>query len=234
MSGEFDDLFDYGPKSMNEKSTGRSDTSVSARVTTGNILRSRTPHMENTARDIPVIIDAVKNLEHHITRCVYFTIEAILPEAVGFLSHEGLNVPFWMLGLSGVICQPDDTSKLFEKPEQIDTLFNQVEDIEGLVVAISDTFFPTSLFNKDETEQLRGSVYRVGLELMSLSFQFRLDHIEYKQFVSKCNKLKKNIRPSTSETDVFQKWSQNQIDRSKENYGSLSKEELTLAWKEKK
>lgn len=186
-----------------------------------------------TARDIPVIVDAVKNLDYPITRCVYFTIEAILPEVVGYLSNGDLNIPFLMLGLSGVICQPDVSNTLFEDPNQIDTLFDQIENIEGLIVAVSDIFFPTSLLRIDGKEPLRGDVYRVGLELMNMSYLFRSERIEYEEFSSECEKYKEKVKPSTIETKVFRKWSQLQIELSQKNYGSLSKDGRTLKWRDK-
>ena len=54
--------------------------------------------MNNIAKDVPVIVDAIKNLDHDITRCVYFTIDAVLPESEGLVTIEDVNIPFLISG----------------------------------------------------------------------------------------------------------------------------------------
>ncbi len=190
--------------------------------------------MNSIAQNVPVIVDAIKNLDHEITRCIYFTIDAVLPESPSLVTIDSVNIPLLIIGLTGIICQPDHNNTLFENPDQIDSLFNRIEDMEGTIVSVSDIIFPTSILKINEKGPRRGDVYRVGHKLMYLSYLFQTERIEYKDYFIECEEHQQQVKSSPLETRTFRTWSKLQIDRSIENYHILANKDRVMSWKESK
>lgn len=182
----------------------------------------------NEKLDVPVMVDSVKDLIPPVTRCVYFTIESVLPESASFLRIDDIDVPFFMLGLSGVICQPDGRTSRFTDPDQIDNLFNLIESVSGLVVGISDILLPTDVFFKEADLPKRGEVYRIEHELMQVFYMFRSERIDYDRFYQECSTRKEMIEISDEETIAFKKWSEQHVALAKKAHDSLIAEKMAL------
>jgi hypothetical protein len=183
--------------------------------------------------DVPVLVDANKELEPRVTRCVYFTVEMDLPTP-GWelrLAASGVHFPFFMLGISGVICSPGSDPR-FRSPAQVDDLFDAIEDAPGLVVALSDILLPTGLLEVDGRAPARGDVYRVGQSLMQLAFLFRSEQIDRAQLDRGVARLGHEVAPSPEETRVFAEWSAQHIQRARESYQQLEAARRQLEWVE--
>ena len=135
------------------------------------------------------------------------------------------------MGISPVIYQPDGNSETFTSPASIDSLFDQIEKIEGLVVETSHIWLPNHLFTNIDEEISsktsggltdRGSVWRVGFNLFQMALQFQLEVISAEQYSTECREHVGDegyqVAPSPDETEVFREWSSNQIEDARQNY----------------
>lgn len=192
----------------------------------------RPPHTEPF--DIPVLVDDVKHLEDfEMTRWTFFTIDATtaVQDWVAPLRERG--IPFLLLGVSPVIHRPRGPSTRFTSPDQIDQLFDAIEDIKGLVVETAHIWLPNFLFDEDEgtwdlspsgedSGGTRGAVWRLSLRLFREALLFQREVISGAVFASQCREhMESSVAPvqhSPEETAVFRVWSTAQIDAARINY----------------
>ena len=165
---------------------------------------------------IPVIIDDVKNqTDFKMSRCTYFSIASNVPSQEIALNRS-INLPSVMVGFTSVICRPSNRSTLFDKPKKISSFFERAEKNEGVYVDINDLWLPNFLF--DEENRKRSRVYRIGIELFRLAFNYQNEIITNEEFNKSCEKAEFRADFSPVETDAFAKWGGAQIKHASKYY----------------
>ena len=169
----------------------------------------------NIGETIPMIVDDVKTQNNfEMTRLNYFSIETVdyLEELT--IKHGDLELPATVINLQGVI-----TSTIKKTPflswEEIDALFDSIDDTEALFVDTNDVWLPNILFSK---KLKRGDLIRISPELFRLAIAYRSDSISYDDFISSSVDLSSDIMTSPEEEAAFREWSQHQIGFSKDTY----------------
>lgn len=181
-------------------------------------------------RTVPVIIDDIKQHRNFkITRCNYFSIESDEPGA-GWELHLGDNntIPFLMIGLQGVIFSAINDSGIFRNPDDIEALFDLIEEQSGhLYIDINHLWIPNFLFNRNH---IIGQTLRITLPLFNLSYRFNQHQLTTSEFIRDCKELEDPVvyEHSETETQAFDKWSENHIDEAKINY--RENEEMALKY----
>jgi hypothetical protein len=176
---------------------------------------------------VPVIVDDVKqHTRFAMTRCTYFSIECDQPSPGWTLSLNRAHIPFYMLGLSGIVLSPPGNNHEFSSAPDIRRLFDDIETNEHLFVDINDLWLPNECF--PDSELARGAVYRVGPRLFDLAFQFRHDLLPQHEFEMLAREFSHEVSFSTGETEAFQHWSNEQIMIASEQYHQ--KTSLALEW----
>jgi hypothetical protein len=180
---------------------------------------------------IPIIIDDVKKYKKfQMTRCTYFSIECDAPASGWMLSLGDREIPFYLLGLSGIIFKPLGDKDVFGSEYLIDELFDTIEEHPSLYIDINEIWLPNFLFKQSYPE--RGSIYRVRDDLFTKAFSFTSNRMSEKDFLSTCEHLIENIWFSEEETKSFSEWGWAQINNAKEAFPKNPA--LALRWKEKK
>ncbi len=167
--------------------------------------------------DVPVIIDDVKETgEFKMSRCTYFSVASTLLSAGQSFDLREAKVPYLMVGVTGVISQPSDKSRLFDEPQKIAGFFDAVEEKPDFYVDINDIWLPNSVFVGKKPG--RGNVFRIGIELFSVAFRFQNEQITEREFLDFCQKRNMPAEFSPEETEAFSIWGKQQIDDAKEHY----------------
>lgn len=120
---------------------------------------------------VPVLVDSLKEYgDFRMARCMYFSIECDTPGAGWTLSLRSETIPFLMLGLSGII-----TSELrgreFQSVDDIEALFESIEEHDSLYIDINDVWLPLELF-ADIKDFKRSPLYRIPSELFSMAYDY--------------------------------------------------------------
>lgn len=179
---------------------------------------------------IPVMLDDIRKYDDFdMSRCTYFTIESDAPSPNWVLGPQSLNIPFYLLGLSGIIWKPLGDHHIFDSPESIDGLFDAIEDRSELYIDVNDIWLPNYLF--DDLPHERGNVYRIEEKLFVESYLYRHDRVSLEQFLKSCEELRKSIAFSEIETKAFKKWEMNQIEQARDVVYP-KKSESELKWHE--
>jgi hypothetical protein len=167
---------------------------------------------------VPVSVDAVRQIgDIRMARVTYFVVSSESPLPTWDL--RGLGGPgasLQALGLVGVICAPTPPGTRFESPEQIDALYNLLEETRGLSVEIEDLWLPTQWF-PEERDPHPLAVYRVGLSLFQHAYRFRQDEISERE-LQEGAEWKGVISYSPKETLALQGWAKTQLERAREVY----------------
>lgn len=173
---------------------------------------------ENLDRDsVPLIVDDVKQIQSFpMTRCMYFCIECDTPRAGWLLGLGQQDIPFLMLGLSGVVAQPSAGDALFDSPAKLERLFDSVEAAGNLYVGQSDVWMPNFVLQGES--HIRGSVYRVGIDLFAAAFRFRQGLVDQHEFLGVADQLVKSVRFSGVETRAMAEWTDEEIRVAKQRY----------------
>jgi hypothetical protein len=181
---------------------------------------------------IPILLDDVKQLRgFNMTRGTFFTIDAsgMGDDWVAILRQQ--EVPFLILGVANVLHRPDLDNLLFDSMGLIDSLFDRIESVEGLVVESENIWLPNFLFEphfgyysvQDKPSELnRGAVWRIGFGLFQMALTFRQEVISTETYIERCWEL---IQPgqievgySPEESAAFQAWSGAQYQAAKANF----------------
>jgi len=176
---------------------------------------------------VPVIVDDVKRHPGFLmTRCTYFSIECDQPSPGWTLSLKNAHIPFYMLGLSGIVLSPPGNEHEFVSASDIRELFDHIEAHDHLFVDVNDLWLPNACFPNDEIE--RGAVCRVGPRLFDLAFQFRHDLLPRQEFELLAREFGHEVTLSRRETEAFRAWSDGQIATAREQYHQ--KTSFALEW----
>lgn len=179
-----------------------------------------------TAISVPVIADSLpRSSLDALARCSYFTITVDEPN-LGILTVNNLQVPFLMLGLSGILIRPSDPqSSTFDSPDLLDDLIKLVESVEGISVETEYLWLPTALLDRacfaaaasespSKTVAKRGDVFRVAQKLFANALAAMRQVSEFRRIrdlahdTSGDNHPDQSIKYSPAETTAFQAWSQ--------------------------
>ncbi len=178
---------------------------------------------QKAAATIPVIVDSMKKKGRFtMSRCSYFSIQCDHPSTDWTLGVRKKKIPFLMIGVSGIITQPSETSDRFDRPEKIRDFFNTVEEDPDLYVDQNDIWLPNFLLSGlvpkkprimsvPKYENLtfkgaRGLVFRLSKELFQSAYSFRNGDIGKTTFESTCKSLRRPVVLSESETTAFTTW----------------------------
>lgn len=170
--------------------------------------------------DVPVLLDDRKSLDgFEMTRCTYFTIQATdraVDDWVAELRRREL--PFLLLGVTAVIHRPSLTQERFETPSDIDTLFDPIEELGGVVVETSHIWLPNYLL--DRFEAVRGDVLRLDFGLFRIALLFQREAITMDRLLSVCDEAHRYsiVERSEDETRAFRLWSEEQFDQASANF----------------
>ena len=129
---------------------------------------------------VPVVLDGYpQNAHDGLVRCMYFTIVADEPQPDWTLQlRGGAPVPFFMLGLRGIIHRPIDVAHpTFDNWMLLEDLIRAVEAHEGLSVDTEYLWLPTALLDPawhlkvvSREQPPRGSVFRLNQKLFGRAF----------------------------------------------------------------
>jgi len=146
-----------------------------------------------------------------------------------------MQIPFFLLGLQGIIVSPSPSQEEFGSVDDFDSLIEFIEDFAGLNVETASVYIPTLLLDNvrrrdsalprsDEAE--RGDVFRVSQNVF-LDL-WHATHQSDELGAQAIDRLKRaiveplreeDLRYSRDETVVFQNWSKEQSDRN-QNFGA--------------
>jgi len=180
---------------------------------------------------VPLMVDDVKSLpEFAFSRCSYFTIECDVPAAGWELTLGAAEIPFLMIGLSGIIYRPSGASAIFRSPGEIESLFETIEEDDRLSVGTADIWLPNeAIAHILPDRKPRGVTFRVGQELFLDSLAFRLEKMSQEQFEETALTLSEEVTYAEEEDKAFLEWRQKQVDLAREQYHE--KEELALEYR---
>lgn len=187
------------------------------------------------SRSIPVLAESFKvEPEFKMVRCIYFSIECDTPMPGWHLSlNEQIDIPFIMLGLSGIIYQPIGSTGGFDDYNKINTLFDTIEKEPGIYIDTNDIWLPNNLFTEITGEKVKGHIFRISFDLFVNAWQYRNDRITLSEFEKYCNKTNnKMINTSEKETQAFNDWWKELIEETRRQYHE-SEKRLQLRYKGK-
>jgi hypothetical protein len=170
---------------------------------------------------IPITVDAVKNLQNYqMTRCTYFSISNTAPLSEWKVNSENISVPFFMLGLSGVITSPPGGDLLFDTPSKLDSLFEAIEQNDRFFVELDDIWLPNKLFYRTNSETQRSQVYRVGYDLFTLAYTLRDEVNTHEEFLNRMSQsdIPVMLEYSKTETTCLNDWNNEQIEINRKLY----------------
>ena len=174
---------------------------------------------------VPTMIDDIKKIgKFQMSRCTYLSIECSKPSTGWTLDLGNVKVPFFLIGLSGIIIEPDELNDKFDSPLKIDDLFERVESSENLFIDVNDILLPNSYFRSGPHK--RGSVYRIPHHVFGYAMSYREGLYSLGDLISLCDNEIKGAQYSDIETSAFHTWSQNQINDAKKNYKADKKKKL--------
>ncbi|MEN8180335.1 MAG: hypothetical protein ABFS39_17175 [Pseudomonadota bacterium] len=177
--------------------------------------------IQNAGATVPITVDSVKNTPSYLmTRCTYFSIESSEPTPGWGLHLFDSDIPFVMLGLSGVVTSPPGGMPYFDKPDHLDNLFEAIEQKDELYIDTNDVWLPNILFPQSYSEPQRGQVYRIGFDLFRLAYLLREEINTDQEFLERMKEWRVSgiLEASNSETDALMQWNQNQIEAIQEQY----------------
>ena len=157
--------------------------------------------------DLPIMMDS--RIGDSLIRCNYLCIENDRPKGGWSIGIGGLSMPFFMLGLLGIIYRPFGGQE-FDSPTQIDELYQRIEDGAGLSISVEDVWLPNFLFLRTPT---MGDVYRVNDDLFASAILWRQGRLSERQLIEQSEFLFPNLRCrySERETPTFREWVKKQM-----------------------
>jgi hypothetical protein len=166
---------------------------------------------------IPIIVDDVKNyINFAMTRFTFFSIECDTPSPGWHLGLEERSIPFFLLGLSGIIHRPIGDKEIFDDFTLFDELFDTVEQIPNLFVDFNEIWLPNSLFRRYDCN--RSSIFRISSKLFNLAYSFLLNRISYEHFIAINEEYINQVHFSELETESFKRWHLKNIHIAQETY----------------
>lgn len=186
---------------------------------------------------VPIIVDVKRNIDgYQMIRCSYFSVQSDEPLPNWNLKMGEVNSPILLINLEAIIVGAPNNSNKFNNYEDIIRMYNNIEKYDALFIDINDIWVPIEWFGIIGINQ--GMVFRIPQDRFSLCWKLRNDKISIEEMFEDENILDERIksklieRPpvrfSEGETFVFKKWTEVQIDQSRENYKNSKGQEKTL------
>jgi hypothetical protein len=163
-----------------------------------------------------------------MVRCSYFTIECDIPIPDWTLTLKNSKIPFFVIGLSGIVFRPLGNEYIFETQKLITDFFRSVEKNKDLFIDSNYIWIPDFLF---DFELKRGDVYRLTDLLFIAAYKFRKGKINQRPYLAFCQDSKKLSIYSAKETSAFRQWQKQIIDTARRQYPKNSK--LVLKYESK-
>lgn len=157
--------------------------------------------------DVPVLIETLSRSLFPMVRCHYISVECDDPLPGWGLQLQGLEMPFLMLNLVGIVQQPFGAAR-FNSYSLIDQFFERIEEQASLSVNFEDIWLPSFLF---QARVSIGDVYRVRSKLFILAYQYRDGRYTQQDFEEHCKELQPEIVISEDETRAFRGWTAEQF-----------------------
>lgn len=157
--------------------------------------------------DVPILIETPSRSFFPMVRCHYISVECDDPRPGWALEVDGLSMPFLMLNLVGIVHQPLGAAR-FNTFNLIDQLFERIEEQASLSLNFEDIWLPSFLF---QTQLGVGDVYRLGIDLFIVAYQFRDGRRTQEDFETHCKELHREIVISEDETRAFKGWTEEQV-----------------------
>lgn len=169
---------------------------------------------------IPMWIDDIKKSGgFKMTRLSYFVAEADEPSDDCSVMLGKVNIPVIICGLNIAISQPSRRKRRFESADELDKLFDYIEEECALSIETPDLWLPNGLL-KSKHSPKRGDVYRIKQRLFTAALAFRTGRSNQKDFEKWCEKTREKATYSDKETKVFANWSTMQTEQAKAIYES--------------
>ena len=177
--------------------------------------------MKKESTFIPIIIDVERNIDGiSMIRCSYFSIQSDNPMSNWTISTGGIDSPVLLLSIEAILLGSRQSPDYFRSHSDVDSIYDFIEDHEGLFIDINDIWVPSSWFGTKELKQ--GLLFRISQDKFSLCWKFRNDIISTEEFMALDDEIDKSkssfIRFSENENDAFRSWTDNQIKQSQEIY----------------
>jgi len=139
-----------------------------------------------------------------MTRASYFYIEATEPLSPVPVDQNELGIRVLPLEFSGVITGPLGGAETFDDPDQIDEVFERVEEGGALYVDFDDIWIPNTLFEKTPR---RGDVFRVPADLFAQLYPLCRDDAAVSPDLDALDADAGCMTFSERETGAFARWS---------------------------
>jgi hypothetical protein len=174
------------------------------------------------AESVPVLIDSMKrHPDFRMARCNYLSIESDMPMPGWHLRlGKTVDLPFLMIGLSGIIYHPIGSPGLFDRLDKIDSLYAIAEEQPGFYIDTNDIWIPDFLFEKClRLDNYEDHIFRIGFLLFKAAWLHRNERMSIKDFKSICLDYSgEEVRYSRIETSVFRAWRRNLIEETRRRY----------------
>lgn len=184
---------------------------------------------KQAAVTIPVIVDSVKKFgRFKMSRCSYFSIQCDQPSIEWSLDIQKKNIPFLMVGMSGIITRPSVDSSHFDGPGEITGLFETVEADPDLYIDHNDVWLPNhylidvapakplevpvARYKSLTFKPIRNFVFRLSQDLFQAAYQYRTGDISRTAFEKMGRSFAKPVAYSETETIAFIQWQFNMIE----------------------
>lgn len=181
---------------------------------------------------VPMIVDASRAIGgSSFLRCTYFSIECDRPENGWTLGLQGQNIPFLMMGISGIICHPSRQKRLFDTPRDIIDLFNRVE-AAGLAVTTGCLLVPERLAQRTQQSQIsKGDAIRADARLFAFLFAAHTSGHDLRDLARRLSDLPREaLHSSEVEAAAFRQWARLVVVGAIEQYPKNG--EFALRWRE--
>jgi hypothetical protein len=180
-----------------------------------------------SAPNVPIFVDNTRPSGNaRYVRCTYFCIDCQTPQTDWSLALNYDSIPIVLLGMSCIIISPLEGG-FFTAPQQIERLFDLIEQKDGLVIEVNDLLVPAWLLRDQETLR-RGDTLRAGIDFFRSAFAFRAGRLSEEEYFLQAERAEQPLFFSAEETQAFRAWEENVINEVKRDYPK--DRELALRW----
>lgn len=182
---------------------------------------------------VPVVVDARRMIDDvDVVRAMYLIITSETPVPGGSIQPGGwASSPIPILNQMGVIYRPDNLSETFASREQIEALFDTLEQTLDYVVELEDIWLPEEWLQY-RPQISRGDLFRLTFDLFMACYRYRAGIVTQISSLTELKPEPQEIRFSAAETQAFRDWNQQQIQNAKERYPKNP--DFALSWDEAK
>ena len=160
----------------------------------------------------PVTVDALRHRDEILmVRCLYLTVEAEDEAWDVPLALETSDVPFLVLGLSGVLCMPRGDAAGFDR-EAVEAMIGAVDTHEGLYVQTADFWLPIDVVPDDRGPPTRGTTYLVRPRLLLLALAHHGGELTDEELVERAAEFAEGVRYDGAIDTAFSEWRHHEME----------------------